>query len=347
MSFLAKELIEAMIFPPANQAFAQRFRVLRPGLVLCATIALAAMFLSDHYGAPVMLLALLIGMSLNSTAPDGIFSAGVAFTSKTVLRIGVALLGARITISEVIELGATPILLAVIGVATTIGFGVLLARLLGKTPAFGVLTGGAVGICGASAALALAAILPRGKNGIGEKETIFTVIGVTTLSTVAMVLYPLVTSFLGFNDRAAGVFIGATVHDVAQVVGAGYTISQEAGDAATVTKLFRVTLLVPVIAVVTLTLIKTGLSGSGERTTFPLFLIAFMALVTVNSLGLIPEIVQWALSETSRWALVAAIAGLGLRTSLKELLDVGPRSMVIIVCETAWIAALAMLVLMV
>ncbi|WP_099868233.1 YeiH family protein [Pararhizobium haloflavum] len=334
-----------MKFLPADGATMQRMRILRPGLILCATIAMAAMFLSDHYGAPVMLLALLIGMSLNSIAPDGLFMPGVAYTSKTVLRIGVALLGARITMGEVVELGAIPVALAVIGVATTIGLGLVLARMLGKTSAFGVLTGGAVGICGASAAMALAAILPRGKHGIGEKDTIFAVIGVTTLSTVAMVTYPVLTSFLGFDDRSAGVFIGATVHDVAQVVGAGYTISPEAGDAATVTKLFRVMLLVPVVAAVTLALMRSGASGDGQRTRFPTFLIAFVLLVAINSIELVPGFVQWGLSEISRWALVAAIAGLGVRTSLKELLEVGPRSLVMIVAETAWIAALAVLIL--
>ena len=109
-----------------------------------------------------MLLALLLGVSLNSIAPNGLFMPGVEFTSKTILRAGVALLGVRITLAEVFELGITPIFLAVVGVVTTILVGIGLARIMGKTASFGVLTGGAVGICGASAALALTAVLPKG-----------------------------------------------------------------------------------------------------------------------------------------------------------------------------------------
>ena len=125
-------------------------------------VALAATFLGSQYGVPVMLLALLLGVSLNSIAPNGLFMPGVEFTSKTILRAGVALLGVRITLAEVFELGITPIFLAVVGVVTTILVGIGLARIMGKTASFGVLTGGAVGICGASAALALTAVLPKG-----------------------------------------------------------------------------------------------------------------------------------------------------------------------------------------
>ena len=100
----------------------------------------------------------------------------------------------------------------------------LLARQMGLKRDFGLLTGVSVGICGASAALAIASILPRGKDGISERDTIFTVLGVTTLSTLAMVAYPIIATSLEFDDLKAGMFLGATIHDVAQVIGAGYTI---------------------------------------------------------------------------------------------------------------------------
>ncbi len=320
-----------------------------PGTILCATIAMAATFLSEHYGAPVMLFALLLGMSLNPISESGPMMPGVNFVSGDLLKFGIALLGVRLTGADVFELGSLPLLLAVAGVAASILAGCVLARLFGRTVSFGILTGGAVGICGASAALALSSVLPKGQKGISERDTVFTVLAVTTLSTIAMIGYPLVTEALGLDHRDAGIFIGATVHDVAQVVGAGYSISPESGDVATMTKLFRVALLVPVIVVVTL-LAKTqkdedsASAVDGPGTFVPPFLIGFVALVALNSFGLIPNGLQYVLSEASRWCLVAAIAGIGIKTSLRDITGIGSIALAIVVAETVLIMGLALAV---
>jgi uncharacterized integral membrane protein (TIGR00698 family) len=328
------------------RAWAEQARIITPGFLVAGTIAMAATFLSDHYGGPVMLFALLLGMAFNFLSQEGPCVPGITFASRTVLRFGVACLGARITVEEVVELGARPLVVTVLGVTLTILIGVLLARRLRFTRDFGILTGGAVAICGASAALAIASVLPKGK-GIDERDTIFTVIGVTTLSTVAMVVYPILARMLGLDDLSAGIFLGGTIHDVAQVVGAGYSISQEAGDAATMTKLLRVAMLVPVVLVITLLLFRgTGEGGRGKRPPLPLFLFAFVALVAVNSLGLIPELVRTVTLDLSRWALVAAISALGVKTSLKSLAAVGPKALVLIVAETVFLALLGLGVLM-
>lgn len=324
----------------------KRRRGLIPGFLVSATVAMAATFLSEHYGAPVMLFALLLGMAFNFLAQERQCITGVAFTSSTVLRLGVALLGARITVEEVLKLGYGPLLLAVCGVSLTIAFGVLLARRMGLPRDFGILTGVAVGICGASAALAVASILPRGKDRVSERDTIFTVLGVTTLSTVAMVVYPILVTALNFDDLEAGMFLGATIHDVAQVVGAGYTLSATAGEAATVTKLLRVALLVPVVFAITLFLFRGQEVGRGKHPPFPMFLVAFVVLVSVNSLGLLPEPLRVGLEAVSRWALVAAIAALGIKTSLKELATIGPKALILLVAETFWIATLCLSILL-
>lgn len=328
------------------RAFADQAAQFAPGLFLCVTVAMAATFLSQHYGAPVMLFALLLGMAFNFIEPAGKMGPGVVFASKTVLRLGVALLGARITLGDMLVLGPAPIILALGGLVTTIGLAIMLARVAGRSISFGVLTGGSVGICGASAALALSSVLPQGKHGISERDTIFTVVAVTALSTVAMVLYPIITDLFGFGDTKAGIFIGATVHDVAQVVGAGYSISPQAGDAATIVKLLRVAMLVPAVAVITLVMARLASAGTGERARFPLFLIGFVLLVAINSVGIIPPAMATALGDASRWALVAAIAGLGMKTSLKSFFEVGPRALFMIVAETVWIALFASAVLL-
>lgn len=316
-----------------------------PGVVLCGTVAMAASFLTQHYGAPVMLFALLLGMAFNFVDPSGKFQPGVTFSSRTLLRLGVALLGVKITLANMTALGVLPLVLAVCGVLLTMGIGIVMARVLGRNTSFGILSGGAVGICGASAALAISSVLPRGDKGISERDTIFTVVLVTALSTFAMVLYPIFTKMMGLTDTQAGIFIGATVHDVAQVVGAGFSISEAAGNTATIVKLMRVAMLVPVIAGLALALRNRG-SSDGRPVRFPLFLLGFLGLMTINSLGMIPNGVSEIASDLSRWLLVIAIAGLGTKTSLGQLLEVGPRAAAIIIVQTLALAGFALIALL-
>ena len=193
--------------------------IVLPGLLASLVVGLAASFLSEHYSAPTMLFALLLGMSLNFVADDQRAMPGIAFSARTLLRIGVALLGFRIVLGDILALGPRAIILLILAVLSTLLFGYLVARLTGRGKHFGALSGGAVGICGASAALAIAAILP--KSDKQERETAFVVVGVTALSTLAMIVYPLISAAVALTDVQAGVFIGATIHDVAQVVGAG------------------------------------------------------------------------------------------------------------------------------
>ncbi len=227
------------------RAARDRAREFFPGLLASAVVAAAAAFLSQHYGAPAMLFALLLGMAMNFLGAEGRCTAGIGFSARSVLRIGVALLGLRITLSQVAAMGWQPLLLVVVSVTLTISVSMVVARMFGFRGLFGLLTGGATAICGASAALALAAALPG--HPLKERATLFTVIGVSALSTIAMIAYPMIVHALGLTPVQAGIFLGGTIHDVAQVVGAGYSISRETGDAATLVKLMRVAMLLPVI----------------------------------------------------------------------------------------------------
>jgi uncharacterized membrane protein YadS len=157
------------------------------------------------------------------------------------------LLGVRITTTQIVALGWPTVAIVVAAVASTMAVAVLLGRRLGLPRTHSLLAGGAVAICGASAALAIAAVLPRDTKD-GARTTLLVVVAVTLLSTVAMVLYPLLVRAFDLPPLLAGLFLGGTIHDVAQVVGAGYTVNPATGDAATVVKLFRVTLLSVVVA---------------------------------------------------------------------------------------------------
>ncbi|HXJ10213.1 MAG TPA: putative sulfate exporter family transporter [Burkholderiales bacterium] len=315
-----------------------------PGLAVAATVAVAAMFLSEHYHASAMLFALLLGMSLNFLSQEGKCVEGIQLSATTVLRVGIALLGLRISVAQVADLGFATAGLIALSVLATIAIGVLLARLCALNARFGVLTGGAVAICGASAALAIAAVLPR--HADSDRDTSFAVIGVTALSTIAMIAYPVVVGALGLDQRDSGVFLGGTIHDVAQVVGAGYGMSKETGDTATIVKLLRVAMLLPVVFLVSLIVRRSAIDRRGTPL-LPMFGVAFFALVIVNSLGWVPHALGEVAGELSRWCLVAAIAAIGMKTSLKELSVVGLRPVVLMVLQTVALAGLVAVLILV
>ena len=307
-----------------------------PGLLLSATIALAVRFVSDRLGGPAMLYALLFGMAFNFLTEDERFARGIRFASRNILRFGVALLGLRITTGDVLDLGWQVVALIVAGVVATILVGGLIGRASGLQNDQSILSAGAVAICGASAALAISSVLPTHKDH--ERNTILTVAGVTALSTVAMVFYPVFVTYLNYDNATAGVFLGATIHDVAQVVGAGYIISDQTGEISTLVKIIRVACLVPVVITISLLMHRRRASGPGTEPLLPWFLVAFVLLVIVNSLGWVPAQANTILTPVSSWCLLTAVAALGVKTSLRALADVGPAPIGVMVAQTVFLA---------
>ena len=322
-------------------ALNNRFNLLFPGLIDVGTIAAAAGFLSIHYKAPVMLFALLIGIAFNFLASDERCAPGIEFSSKKILRFGVALLGFRVTLDQILGLGTNVLLLVPILVVSSISISWLIAKLMGRKYLFALLTACAVSICGAAAALAVASVLPNWKER--HRDTLFIVVCVTALSTFAMITYPILFTVADFNDIEIGILIGSTIHDVAQVVGAGYAVSNEAGDVATFIKLLRISML-PIIVI----LIAVLLKGDDESRTisskaFPWFALGFALCLVVNSRGYIPLIISGFLANVSQWFLVFAIAGLGVSTSLKSMMELGGRSILLMVLQTIALLAIAVI----
>ena len=168
-----------------------------------------------------------LGIAMNFMSTEVRCTPGIEFCSKTMLRAGIALLGLRITLPQILSLGWPLVAFVALSVILTIAVSMLAARALRFDPLFGLLTGGATAICGASAALALSSAMPPHPQK--ERATMLTVIAVSTLSTLAMVAYPTIARWMALEPHSAGIFLGGTIHDVAQVVGAGYSMSQETG----------------------------------------------------------------------------------------------------------------------
>lgn len=329
-------------------------RKLFPGFILSSIIAITAYYCSQHLGPPVMLLALLFGMALSFLYRKTQFSDGLDFVANNVLKTGVGLIGLRLAFSDLIELGWQPILLMVIAIFSTMLIGHMLARLANMPRHFGILSGGAVAICGSSAALAIAAVLPKHKDKVCD--TALTIIAVTVLSSVAMILYPILTTSLDLSASQSGIFLGGSIHNVAQAVGAGYSVSQETGDIATLAKLVRVSLLVPVIMILIVIFKPTPAASSTEkvkpqtsinRNAVPLFLVVFIILMILNSLFELPLLLTSTTYNISHFALIMAMAAIGMKTSLKQLLEVGIRPVAIMLFETLWIAGLVFVYLII
>lgn len=315
------------------------------GVALCSIIAIIATIIATRYQAPIILFALLLGLSLHSFYNHSTIQAGVNFCSRELLRLCVGLLGVRIAFADIVSLGITPPLIVMVSMVLTIIFGVLFARILGLSKVFGVLSGGAVAVCGVSAAAAISTVLPNDKSQ--EKYFAFTVIGITTFSTLSMIFYPIAASYLGFSDELAGVFIGGAIHDVAQVVGAGYSISPEAGDVATYIKLLRVALLMPIVMMVFFVFKEKNSKMSGGVSAFiPGFLIMFFVLAFLKNVGVLPPWLIDIIRSLSSYLLVIAIAAIGVKTSLKQVLSVGWRPVALMASETLFLAGLIIIGIM-
>lgn len=316
---------------------------LAPGIALSAAVAVAAVLsaplVATVFPIPTMVIALIIGIALNAFAAKPQFQPGITFCVKTLLRWAVALLGLRIALSEIVALGLGTALLVVLSMAVTVLAGFLLARAFGQSKYYGALAGTGTAVCGASATLATSIVLPAYKGK--EADVAFVVISVNALSTVAMVLYPPLCALLGFDATLTGVMLGATIHDVAQVAGAGYAVSEPVGNTAVIVKLFRVLLLFPVVVAIAWWFMRPKPPIAALKTSVPGFALVFLALCIVNSvLSKLPaaaglyQPVKAALGQVSTWGLLIAIGALGLGTSFSAIAALGLRHVATVIGTT-------------
>jgi uncharacterized integral membrane protein (TIGR00698 family) len=302
-----------------------------PGLGVTGIAALAAAWLGDHYGAPLMLMGLLIGLAFNFLNADPRLHAGLGFASKTLLRWGIVLVGLQVTVWQIAALGPASFAVIAAMIALVTLSGTLASRALGLGAGFGILAGGSVAICGASAALALSSAL--GERRANQAQLTLTLVAVSAASALAMSLYPILARALQLSPEAAGFLLGASIHDVAQALGAGYSLGETEGQTAAIVKLTRVALLAPTLLIVTLLLPRDGERTSGAPP-IPWFIAAFLVLTVVNSFVTLPaEVARTAKLGTTALLLLAVVAT-GIRSPMHLLLKQGWRASMPVIAAT-------------
>jgi uncharacterized integral membrane protein (TIGR00698 family) len=317
---------------------------LAPGVAMAAVVAaigyVAAPYVAHVAPIPSMVIALIVGIALNPVAARPMTKPGMAFCVRNLLRWAVALLGLRVGLADIAALGLGTAILLIAAMAATLASGFVFARWSGQEAGFGALVGVGTAVCGASATLAVSTVVPNypGKNA----DIAFVVVAVNALATLAMLVYPPLCLVLGFDAQATGVMLGGTIHDVAQVVGAGYAVSTAAGNTAVIVKLFRVFLLLPVVLGVGWHFTRMGERHGAARVPVPVFAIMFLVLCALNSaMPLVPALmpaygaVKAVAVEASNWGLLLAIGALGLGTSVNAIIGLGWRHVTTVLGATA------------
>lgn len=314
-----------------------------PGFLLCLILGAAAIYLSDLIGAPVMLLAIIVGLllhTLNSITP---LQNGITWSSRGLLYAGVALMGLRIDFTDLAQAGFLAPTLVLTALVMTLLGGFFISRVFGQSKDFSILMSGATAICGVSAAAAICTALDDCDTR--NQELAITVAGITVLSTIVMIAYPLIANVLGLGDLASGIFMGGTIHNVSQAVGAGYAISPEAGDLSVLLKLLRVSMLLPIVMLVSVIWGKNAATpypsiGAKIRANSPPFLVIFFILAMLSCFQLVPSFITEIGNDAAHWALVVSLVAIGIKTDMKEVLTVGVKPLIAMTLTTVWIAVI-------
>lgn len=297
------------------------------GLVLAALITVASIILTQvmHSSISPLIFAIVIGLIVGNVRPQltsGGWHAGLDFCKKRLLRIGVAFYGINITLQHIADVGTGALVVDVIMLSSTLMLGYWVGhKWFGLDAPTSLLVGAGSAICGAAAVLAAEPVV-RAK----PQQATLAVGTVVIFGTIAMFLYPLMYPLLGLSPEAMGIFTGATIHEVAQVVAAGDAINSEVAQTAVITKLTRVMMLAPVLVLLGNWLSRKE-GANAARAPQPWFAYGFILVVIINSVLALPAPWVDAIKHLDSWALTMAMAALGLSTHLSELKSVGWKPM--------------------
>ena len=308
-----------------------------PGLLLALVVAAAAKGLESletsaglHFiGASVI--AMFIGMFINAMQkPTPRTAPGIKFTSKKILKFAIILLGASLNIRTVLTVGRFSLTVMVFTLATCFGLGALIGRALGLNWKTSSLINAGTGICGGSAIAAIAPVIEA-----TDMDIAYGLSATFLFDTVMIVVFPILGHWMGLSDAAFGLWAGTAVNDTSSVVATGYAFSEAAGDFATMVKLTRTLAIIPAVLVFAAIglHVKQKQQQPGEgvkvriRSIFPWFILGFLAMSALTSLGLIPAALAAVLKSISKFLMVAALAAIGLNTDFRTLCRSGAKPM--------------------
>lgn len=323
-----------------------------PGFALIIVISLLALLIQSHIivnGKEVVsavAIAILIGILVrNLFYVSDSCKPGTGLAVKRFLRVGVALMGAQLSLGQILHTGACSVLIVAICIVLAILVVRLVSMRMGMSDRLGTLLGVGTSICGVSAIVATAPVI-----GAKEEETAMAVATITIFGLLAVLFYPLLGLSLGLSDRFFGTWAGTAVNDTSQVVATGLIFSQKAGEIATVVKLTRNLFIAPVIVVLSWLYLKRcqmegELKNQGNRIKFqqavPLFVLGFLGMAVLNSLDVFPDAVRNGIRMISQFLIVAALAGVGLETNLSAMKRIGFQPFYAGLCAAFFMAAVS------
>ena len=305
--------------PQRSRSFVlSAFFAVLPGLALTGTIAASAVAMRTLTGWAALsplILSIVLGMAArNLLSVSPAFEPGIAFSLRRLLRLGIVLLGLQVTVGQVLSLGGTG--LAMVALTLVASFVAIRAagRLLSVEPALASLIAAGTSVCGASAVIAANTVV-RGR----QEHVAYAIACVTLFGCLSMFLYPLLAAPLTLDARAYGLWSGATIHEVAQVVAAAFQAGDAAGTFGTISKLARVVMLAPLIMVLAFTMRARSLGASKASAPMPWFVLGFVAMILVNSAVDIPQELAGMLALANTFLLSMALAAMGLQTDIRKL----------------------------
>ncbi len=306
---------------------------LAPGLLLTTGIAVAAYALRRLPGLGAvspMILAIGVGMLFhNAVGTPAAAKAGVVFSMRRVLRAAIILLGLQLSAQQLAEVGFGGFCLVAVVLVSTFLFTKAAGRVLGVDPRLAELIAAGTSICGASAVIATNTVTEG-----SDEDVAYAVACVTLFGSVSMFLYPMLGTLLDLDAHRYGLWAGASIHEIAQVVAASFQHGQVAGDFGTISKLSRVMLLAPVVMVLGLGAARRdrqagAVGGARKKASLPWFVLGFVALVGLNSLGAVPASAKQVLVPATPFLLTIALAGMGLETDFRKLRAEGLRPLLL------------------
>lgn len=313
-----------------------------PGILVSAIIAAAAFSLHQVPGLGILspaILAVIAGIAFaNLVGVPAHAEAGIAFCQRSLLRFAIVLLGFQLTLSQALSIGLAGIAGIGLAVLATYMFTLLLGRILGVEPRLTQLIAAGTSICGASAIVAANAV-----TRARDEDVAYAVASVTLFGTIAMFSYPMLAPVFGLDAHSFGVWVGASIHEVAQVVGAGFQNGQESGEIATVTKLSRVAMLAPMILSIGLLARRRTAGADAAKPPVPWFVLAFVAVVGLNTFIPLPAATKTLLSLATTVMLAVGLAAMGLKTNVNDIRSRGLKPLFLALSAFLFIASASLL----